>query len=148
MDSENEQFIRIYDQYIDKIYRFVYLKVNSQEIAEDITSKVFLKGWENYRGEPKKIENMSAFLYQIARNSIVDHYREKSKTKIVSTDFASKIADSKVAKSIDWTSKTTYNVCMSKGQTFNISMPSKLVKQVDRQSKLQASNRSDFIRQA
>ncbi|KKP55045.1 MAG: RNA polymerase, sigma-24 subunit, ECF subfamily [Parcubacteria group bacterium GW2011_GWA1_33_6] len=96
MDSENEQFIRIYDQYIDKIYRFVYLKVNSQEIAEDITSKVFLKGWENYRGEPKKIENMSAFLYQIARNSIVDHYREKSKTKIVSTDFASKIADSKV----------------------------------------------------
>ena len=37
---------------------------------------------------------------------------------------------------------------MRKGQTFNISMPSELVKKIDAQSKLQASNRSDFIRQA
>ena len=48
-DSINEQFSQIYDQYIDKIYRFVYLKVNSQETAEDITSKVFLRGWEAYK---------------------------------------------------------------------------------------------------
>ena len=50
MDSLNEQFSSIYDQYIDKIYRFVYLKVSSQEIAEDITSKVFIKGWEAFSG--------------------------------------------------------------------------------------------------
>lgn len=33
-------------------------------------------------------------------------------------------------------------------KTFNISMPEELVKELDRQSKLQGSNRSDFIRQA
>ena len=49
MESISEQFSQIYDQYIDKIYRFVYLKVNSQEIAEDITSKVFIRGWEKFR---------------------------------------------------------------------------------------------------
>ena len=98
-DSLNEQFSKIYDQYIDKIYRFVYLKVNSQEVAEDITSKVFLKGWEAYRKQFEiknlkfKIKNPGAFLYQIARNAVVDHYREKGRTKVVSVDDSPEIAD-------------------------------------------------------
>ena len=33
MDSISEQFSQVYDQYIEKIYRFVYLKVNSQDFA-------------------------------------------------------------------------------------------------------------------
>jgi metal-responsive CopG/Arc/MetJ family transcriptional regulator len=33
-------------------------------------------------------------------------------------------------------------------QTFNISMPEKLVKQIDAQTKAQGGSRSDFIRQA
>ena len=82
----NEQFGHIYDQYIEKIYRFVYLKVNSQEIAEDITSKVFLKGWEAYQTRAENIKNPNAFLYQIARNSVIDYYREKGRTKVVSTE--------------------------------------------------------------
>jgi len=35
-----------------------------------------------------------------------------------------------------------------KTQTFNISMPKKLVERIDNQTKLQGSNRSDFVRQA
>ena len=91
MNDLNEQFGHIYDQYIDKIYRFVYLKVNSQEIAEDITSKVFLKGWETYKTN-LEIQNVGAFLYQIARNAVIDHYREKGRTKVVSTEVSSQIA--------------------------------------------------------
>lgn len=99
-DSLNEQFSRIYDQYIDKIYRFVYLKVNSQEIAEDITSKVFLKGFEAYqakfeiRNSKFEIKNVGAFLYQIARNAVVDHYRAQGRAKTVSIDASPEIADS------------------------------------------------------
>lgn len=93
MDSLNEQFGQIYDQYIDKIYRFVYLKVNSQETAEDITSKVFLKGWEAFQSPKAEIKNPGAFLYQIARNAVVDHYREKGRTKVVSVDAGPQIAD-------------------------------------------------------
>lgn len=101
MDSLNEQFGRIYDQYIEKIYRFVFLKVNSQETAEDITSKVFMKGWEAFksqkdpRGAP--IKNPGAFLYQIARNSVIDHYREKGRTRVVSADFSPEIVDPKAS---------------------------------------------------
>jgi RNA polymerase sigma-70 factor (ECF subfamily) len=36
-------FSELYDRYIDKIYKFVYLKTSNQEIAEDITSEVFYK---------------------------------------------------------------------------------------------------------
>lgn len=96
MDSKNEQFTLIYDQYIEKIYRFVYVKVNSQEIAEDITSKVFLKGWESYQKDPQNINNIGSFLYQISRNMVTDHYREKGRTKIVSTDHIPQIIDHKV----------------------------------------------------
>jgi len=93
MNNPKEQFSQIYDQYIDKIYRFVYLKVNSQEIAEDITSKVFLKGWEAYQNQGDNIKNPGAFLYQIARNTVIDHYREKGRTRIVSADLAPQIVD-------------------------------------------------------
>lgn len=95
MDSNKEQFSKIYDQYIEKIYRFVYLKVSSQEIAEDITSHVFMKGWESYQNN-QEIKNFSAFLYQIARNNVIDHYREKGRTKIISPDSMTETADNKV----------------------------------------------------
>ena len=94
MDSISEQFERIYDQYIDKIYRFVYLKVGSEDIAEDIVSKVFIKGWKSYQEQGQEIKNPSAFLYQIARNSVVDYYRERGRTKTVSSDILPEIIDS------------------------------------------------------
>lgn len=97
MNNPKEQFSQIYDQYIEKIYRFVYLKVNSQEIAEDLTSKVFLKGWEAYQNQGDSIKNPGAFLYQIARNMVIDHYREKGRTKTISADFALQIADPKAS---------------------------------------------------
>ncbi len=92
MSGSKEQFSRIYDQYIEKIYRFVYLKVSSQEVAEDLTSKVFLKGWNAYQ-KGEKIKNEGAFLYKIARNTVIDHYRERDKKKTVSIDYVAPIAD-------------------------------------------------------
>lgn len=92
MPNNRKIFSKIYDQYIDKIYRFVFLKVSSQEIAQDITSETFLRGWKAFQksktvDNKKKIENPQAFLYQIARNLIVDFYREKGKIQIVSAEY-------------------------------------------------------------
>jgi len=93
MENLKEKFAKIYDQYIDKIYRFVFLKVNSREVAEDLTAETFLRGWKVYQKiqnskikNEKEIENPQAFLYQIARNLITDHYREKGKRQLVSAD--------------------------------------------------------------
>lgn len=97
-DFKKQEFSKIYDEYINKIYRFVFLKVNSQEVAEDITSETFSRGWQAYRDQrpktkdqretknQKEIENISAFLYQIAKNLVTDFYRQKQKFKIVTVE--------------------------------------------------------------
>ena len=96
MSDSQEKFSQIYDQYVEKIYRFVYLKVSSPEIAEDITSRVFLNGWESYQKQPERIKNERAFLYQIARNMVTDHYRDKNKVKTISADSNQEIVDHRV----------------------------------------------------
>lgn len=83
MTNKHKEFSKIYDKHIDKIYRFVYLKVSSQEIAQDICSETFLRCWKRYRSTENIIENPQAFLYRIARNLIIDHYRQKGKVQII-----------------------------------------------------------------
>ncbi|MBU3934558.1 sigma-70 family RNA polymerase sigma factor [Patescibacteria group bacterium] len=92
-EKNRRKFGKIYDRYIEKIYRFVFLKVNSQEIAEDIVSKAFTRGWDVFKEGGDKIKNPSAFLYQIARNLVIDYYREKGRTQIISTDSVPQIID-------------------------------------------------------
>jgi len=77
MDKLSAKFSKIYDRYIDKIYRFIYFKVGSEEICQDLTSETFLRAWEVFKKE--KIDNMPAFLYKTARNLVVDYYRQKEK---------------------------------------------------------------------
>jgi len=85
MANPRKEFGKIYDQCINKIYRFIFLKVNSEEIAQDLCSETFLKGWESYKNN-SKIDNPSAFLYRIARNLVTDYYREKGRTQFVSPE--------------------------------------------------------------
>ena len=87
MSNPRKIFSDIYDRYINKIYRFIFLKVNSQEIAQDLTSETFLRGWESFKEKNEEIENIQAFLYRIARNLVTDHYREKGKAKVVSAEY-------------------------------------------------------------
>ena len=87
MNRNQKKFTKIYDEYVDSIYRFVFIKVNSNEIAEDLTSEVFLKSWEKFKQKQgDSIENPRAYLYKIARNRIIDFYRERGKTTIISIE--------------------------------------------------------------
>lgn len=92
MENQRKKFGEIYDRYIDKIYRFVFFKVNCQQVAEDLTSDAFLKTWEVFQKNDEKIENIQAFLYATARNLVTDYYRENGKVQVVSAENAS-IAD-------------------------------------------------------
>ena len=74
-----EAFAVLYDEYVKRIYRFVFFKVNNQTEAEDITSDVFLKAW-NYiiTNDAAEVKSFSGLLYRIARNCIIDLYRRKA----------------------------------------------------------------------
>lgn len=68
---------QLYDYYVGRIFRFVLFKVPGREEAEDITSEVFLKTWEYINTTDKKIKNLNALLYRVARNSVIDFYRTR-----------------------------------------------------------------------
>ena len=78
-EQDTETFAKLYDAYVEKIYRFVFFKVSSTSEAEDITSEVFLRAWEYLGRENVEIKNINSFLYQIARNLVIDFYRTKTK---------------------------------------------------------------------
>jgi len=80
---KKKQFAKFYNQHSPKIYRFVYLKVNSQQDSEDLTSEAFFKFWKNLNDNKEKIDNPRALLYKIANNSVIDFYRKKSRTELI-----------------------------------------------------------------
>ena len=82
MEEINLYFSQIYDQHVKKIYRFIYLKVSLLETAEDLSSEVFLRLYRHIQKNNPVIDNPQAFLYQIARNVIADHYRSKKITVV------------------------------------------------------------------
>lgn len=75
--GEAEAFGHLYDHYQPKIYRFVFIKVGDREEAEDLTHQVFLNAWQNIHSYKHRGFPFSSWLYQIARNQVIDHYRTK-----------------------------------------------------------------------
>jgi RNA polymerase sigma-70 factor (ECF subfamily) len=75
--GESSAFGILYDHYQPKIYRFVLFKVGQREEAEDLTHEVFMSAWQNIRTYRDFGFPFSSWLYQIARNRIIDHYRTK-----------------------------------------------------------------------
>lgn len=84
-NKDSESFAKLYDFYVERIYRFIYFKVSKQEDAQDLCSEVFLKTWQ-YLIANKKIGNFNALLYKIARHVVIDFYRKKSQNEIATED--------------------------------------------------------------
>ena len=73
--GEKEAFAKLYDHYVEKIYKYFYFKT-SQEEAFDLTETVFLKVWENIKSyKKKKGSSFASWIYRIAHNQLVDYYR-------------------------------------------------------------------------
>jgi RNA polymerase sigma-70 factor, ECF subfamily len=87
--GDGEAFALLYEAYIDRVYRFIFFRVTDVQVAEDLTSQVFLKAWENLnRYHPHG--PFLAWLYAIARNTVIDNYRTRKQT--VSLDEAAPVA--------------------------------------------------------
>ena len=75
--GDREAFGELYDFYVRRIYDFVYYRVSSKEMAEDLTSDIFFKALAkiNSFNPEQKNSSFGAWLYRIARNRVIDHYR-------------------------------------------------------------------------
>lgn len=84
---DREAFIKVYDENVNEINRFVYFKIGNREEANDLTSVIFLKAWHHIQNKTLEDSNtLRALLYKIARTSIIDYYRETGGKKITSLD--------------------------------------------------------------
>lgn len=84
--GDAEAFSEVYNQYIAKIYRYVLFKVRTREEAEDISAEVFLRAWQNVRNRQRPVQSLNAFLYQIAKNLVIDHYRQRAQITDVAVE--------------------------------------------------------------
>jgi RNA polymerase sigma-70 factor (ECF subfamily) len=78
--GNSEAFGQLYDAYMERIYRFVYFRVEDQQTAEDITSQVFLRAWNKLDRFQFSRTPYLAWLYTIAHNAVIDHYRTRKVT--------------------------------------------------------------------
>jgi RNA polymerase sigma-70 factor (ECF subfamily) len=76
----------LYDEYYDRIARYVYVRLGDRGEAEDIAGEVFLKALESLDSYKEQGFPMQAWLFKIAHNLAVDHLRKMSKRKTLPID--------------------------------------------------------------
>ncbi|MCL5666912.1 MAG: RNA polymerase sigma factor [Patescibacteria group bacterium] len=69
-------FTEIYNLYFKKIYKFIYFRVSHKEVAEDLAEDVFVKAYGKI-SSVNQTRSFESWLYQIARNAVIDYYRGK-----------------------------------------------------------------------
>lgn len=78
-NQDPEAFAELYDAYVQKMFRFISFKVGNRQVAEDLTSDLFLKLWEYLVERNKKeIQSLNGLIYRMARNIVIDYYRKQA----------------------------------------------------------------------
>ncbi len=85
-ERDDEAWTGLYDEFFNRVYRYIRLRVGDRAEAEDLTEQVFLKALQSvssyrWRGRP-----FSAWLFRIAHNQVVDHVRKTRHRRTVPLD--------------------------------------------------------------
>lgn len=84
--GDKQAVIQLYQRYLDPIYQFVRMKIRDSQVAEDITSNVFLKLIKGLReGSGPKI-NVRAWLFKVARNEVNRYYGKNHPVSLEAVD--------------------------------------------------------------
>jgi RNA polymerase sigma-70 factor (ECF subfamily) len=73
--GEADAFGRLYDQYSDTVYRYIYYRVGGKATAEDLTSETFLRALRRIGTFTWQGRDFGAWLVTIARNLVADHFK-------------------------------------------------------------------------
>ncbi|MXM62563.1 sigma-70 family RNA polymerase sigma factor [Streptomyces sp. HUCO-GS316] len=73
--GEADAFGRLYDQYSDTVYRYIYYRVGGRATAEDLTSETFLRALRRIGTFTWQGRDFGAWLVTIARNLVADHFK-------------------------------------------------------------------------
>jgi len=83
-EYDAQALAEIYDRYAESIYRYAYRYVGNAELAEDLTSEVFLKLLQVLGTSRAPRQQLQGWLYRVARNLAIDWFRQQAKGAILS----------------------------------------------------------------
>ena len=83
MKSDSTQQLRCDVPYLwlehkNALRNFIYKRVKDKELTDDLLQEVLLKVY-NFCSERSGVKNVKSWLFTIARNTIVDHFRRQAK---------------------------------------------------------------------
>jgi RNA polymerase sigma-70 factor (ECF subfamily) len=81
-DTSRKNFESLFQEYSDVVYRLCLYKTSNKDAAYDLTQETFLRLWKMMSSN-KEISTPKSYIYQIARNLIIDYYKSH---KTVSLD--------------------------------------------------------------
>ncbi len=93
--GDAEAFDKLYRLYLTPIYRYIYLRVQNKQLAEDLVQTVFLKIYKSLDKIVDFGKPPLAYFFTISRNTVIDHYRSSQNriTDSLDKDMADMIAD-------------------------------------------------------
>lgn len=92
--GDNLAFEQIYELYLTPVYRYIYLRVSSIDLAEDLCQTVFLKAFAGLKNFEVTEREPLGYFFTIARNTIIDNSRKKN-FLLAEDDFFDEVVDSK-----------------------------------------------------
>jgi RNA polymerase sigma-70 factor (ECF subfamily) len=87
----NQFYTQIYNEYQSKMLNHVSMRIKNREEAEDLTQEIFVKVYKYLPMYNDTKGKVSTWLYTIAKNAIIDYYRQQ---KMVMSDIAAFATDS------------------------------------------------------
>ena len=84
--QDPDAFGEIYEQYIDRIYSYIYHRVGKRHDTEDLTSRTFYRALSHLSTYEDKGLPFSAWLYRIAHNLVANWHRDRSRKPVVALE--------------------------------------------------------------
>ena len=80
-------FIKLYDVYVERVHRYIYIQVADDRTAEGLTFQTFFAAWKQLGDYRKTGLPFISWLYSIARNQVMAHYRTHKNSKVKVQEF-------------------------------------------------------------
>jgi len=75
VQEKREMFIQVYEKYRPSIFNYIFYRVRDAELADDLTSDVFVRLVDKYDEKSRQGRSIAPWLFAIARNLVIDHQR-------------------------------------------------------------------------
>ncbi len=84
--TDPQAFGELYEQYVDRIYNYIYYRIGNHHDAEDLTARTFFRALDHMDRYVDRGVPFSAWLYRIAHNLVANWHRDRSRRKLISLD--------------------------------------------------------------